>query len=167
MVVAGLAAVFFVNALIVHAFWWRVRLPRRQIPTLGLLFIFTLLCEVAYTVVYTPFGTMLTAWHYVHIVLFYVALTLAYIDIYPGLERRSPRMSIALLVDRAEPNGLTREDLHRVFGAEPPLDIRIKALVDDRMLCEEDDRYCLTAKGRFFGWFFAYGQDLARLQRRT
>lgn len=167
MTVACLAVACFSIALLVHLLVWRVRLPRRHVPTLGFLFLVTLIAEIVLIAALAPFGLSLSGWQYAHIILFYTALSLAYIDIYPGLEQRSPRMTIALLVERAAPEGIGRDEIHRLFGDDPPVDMRMKAMVEDSMLVEDGGTCTLTPKGRLLGWFFSYGQDLARLQRRT
>lgn len=167
MTVTCIAVACFFIALLVHLLAWRVRLPRRHIPTLGLIFLTTLVAELTLIATSSPFGMSLTPWQYVHIMLFYVAMALAYIDVYPGLEQRSPRMTIAILVERAAPEGITRDQIHRLFGDSPPIDVRMKAMVEDHMLVEDGSTCTLTPKGRLLGWFFSYGETLARLRRRT
>jgi len=155
----------FTLAFCVHLIVWRVRLPRRHVPALFMILIGMLpIGLVAYTTL-VPGAGPLAWWEYSHIALFHVATSLAYIDVYPGLEKRSPRMTIATLVERAGSEGACQEQIQQILGAEAPVDTRLKAMIEEGMLTADDGAYSLTRKGRILGWFFWFGQEFARLPK--
>ena len=163
---ACLAVGVFLLAFLIHLIVWRVRLPRRHVPALfvilfGMLPVGLLLCAAVASHTHP-----LAWWEYAHIALFHAAISLAYIDVYPGLEKRSPRMTIATIVARTGSEGADPSHIHALLGAEAPLETRLQAMIEDRMVNLEDHIYVLTRKGRILGWFFWFGQELARLKKQ-
>jgi hypothetical protein len=138
-------------SLAVHLLAWRIAIPRRQ--TRALLAIFALVpCVVAATGAFAP--TLLRAlgpvspWEWLHVVLFYVAVTLAYIVVYSALEERSPSMTLLSHAAQAPATGCSRAELEIVLGRASPVEVRLAALVRDGLVDEHLGVCRLTRKGR-------------------
>jgi hypothetical protein len=162
---AALALGLLCTAFLAHLVVWRIRLPRRH--TRGLLMIFIGILPLGLVVVhFAPVLSDLSPirpWDYLQIIMFHVAMSLAYIHFYSGLELRSPRMTLVTYVSANNERGVTADELQALLGTVLPLESRLNAMVDDGFLAFHDDECRLTPKGRFWATFFLIGQRIARL----
>lgn len=144
-------------AFVIHWFVWRIRIPQRQSATLLAIFSATLLLGIA-TSRWWPVAWRFTSpWEVLHVASFHVAAMLAYVVAYSALEERSPSMTMLTRVADAGSSGLSREQVESSLMHVSPVETRLAAMLRDRMLLEEGDRFVLTAKGRawvgtFSGW---------------
>ena len=145
---ALLGAGVFALAFVAHLIWWRVALPRRQTAALMGIFLgglaLWLLCSLVLP------GRWFTAgdpWQAVHVAVFDVACTLAYVVAYSALEHRSPSMTLLVTVADAGAAGCAIEQLHGMLAAANPVEIRLAAMLHDGMIIRDGDGYQLTPKG--------------------
>jgi len=137
-------------ALAVHWLVWRIAIPRRQ--TRALLATFAIVLIVLFVVLLlvpksVPGWRPTSAWEWLHVGTFYVAVTLAYVVVYSALEERSPSMTLLSYVASAPETGRSRRELEAVLGSASPVEIRLDALVRDRMVDEQQGFCRLTDKG--------------------
>jgi hypothetical protein len=157
----------FLTAFVLHWLWWRVRVPQRQTAALMLLFFSVLgaglvaLHVVPALAARGPWGL----WPSLHIALFHVAMTLAYVVAYSALEERSPSMTLLEHVDDSAGRGRTRGELEAVLTGLTPVETRLAAMARDRMI-EIDAAYCrITPKGRVWAVTFGTWHRLIRFEK--
>ena len=167
MKVAALAMGLFGVAFLVHWALWRIRLPRRQTSALLWIFLGTLPVGLMAMVLSTGFDKFAVPgfWQYALIAEFHVAMSLAYVVIYYGLEERSPSMTILSYVTAARGQGRTREELAAILRGFSPVEVRLDGLVRDKMVVVTDGDYRLTPKGRLWGQVFCTCRRLYRMER--
>lgn len=147
----------FAAAFLTHWLWWRIHVPRRQTAMLLAIFISVL----AVGLIVSPRMEMLAAWRprgawqILHVCIFHIAMTLAYVVAYSALEERSPSMTMLLHVAAAKGHGRTRDELFAALGEMTPLRSRLDAMVRDHMLEAHEDGYRITAKG--IAWARVFG----------
>lgn len=138
-------------AFAMHWIVWRVRIPVRQ--TRAMLGIFTAVGVAAAMIGVSgrePLSAWwpATGWEWLHAMTFYVAVMLGYVVVYTAIEERSPSMTLLSFAARNPTQGSTRLDLESVLGGASPVEVRLDALIRDRMVAERDDICTLTEKGR-------------------
>jgi hypothetical protein len=146
---ALLAFAVFATAFVVHLAWWRISLPRRQTAALLGLFFAVLFAWLAVSH-FMP-GRRFTAtdrWEAIHVAVFHTACTLAYVVAYSALEHRSPSMTLLVAVADAGDTGCSPEELRGLLTGASPVEVRLDAMVHDRMIARDGDGYRLAAKGR-------------------
>jgi hypothetical protein len=153
---ALLAAGVFGVAFLVHLAWWRLALPRRQ--TAALLMLFCGVLGVWLAVSHFMPGRWFTAadrWDAIHVAIFHVACTLAYVVAYSALEHRSPSMTLLTAVADSGRAGCTPEELRGLLAGANPVELRLDAMVHDGMVTRDGDDYALAPKGRVWAAVFA------------
>jgi len=149
MRIAGLAFALFLAAFLLHWIIWRLRIPRRQSAALLLILLGTLplgLAAVGIVPAWQDFGPC-GFWEYFQVVIFHLALSLAYVVAYSAIEGRSPSMALLVYVADARGQGRTREQLASVLRGENPVAARLQAMLRDRMVVQSGSHFVLTAKG--------------------
>jgi hypothetical protein len=150
----------FCLAFMVHLIIWKIRLPKRQVKTMLLLFFATLLSS---TLILSNAPASfkffnLTApdniWEYLHICLFFISLTLAYMITYSALEADSPSLVMVMAINNAEPEGLDKNKFGELMSDETLVMPRIRDVLTDKMAYMDGDRYRLTPKGAFMARMF-------------
>jgi hypothetical protein len=157
MLVAALAFALFLAAFLLHWIIWRIKIPRRQTAALLLILLGTLpvgLAAVLFVSALRCFGPI-GIWELLHISIFHVALSLAYIVAYTAIEGRSPSMALLVCVADARGQGRTREELEQLLRGDDPVTARLQAMLLDGMIAQVDRSYRLTAKG--WAWARALG----------
>lgn len=150
----------FCLAFILHLIVWKIRLPKRQVKTMLLLFFAVLFGSILILWNAPASFTFLNLtapdnmWEYLHICLFFVSLTLAYMITYSALEADSPSLVMVMVINSAEPEGLDKKRFGELMSDETLVMPRIKDVLTDRMVYMEGDRYCLTPKGAFMARMF-------------
>lgn len=150
------AAGIFCAAFLVHLLWWRLALPRRQTAALLMLFCGVLVAWLAVSH-FIP-GRWFTAadrWEAIHVAIFHVSCTLAYVVAYSALEHRSPSMTLLVAVADSGAAGCTPEELHGLLAGASPVEVRLDAMVHDGMVTCDGDGYVLAPKGRAWAAVFA------------
>lgn len=152
----------FALAFLIHLIWWRIRLPRRQLPTLfkGLLLFLPLGLAGLSAVGGWPSRWLLSPAAAV-VALIYLALTIVYSITYSVLEADSPTLSLMRWI-ASHPTGVRQADLDGFMASRPFVQARLRALQKDGLAEQRGDR--LFMKGRpnvFFriilGWRVLYG----------
>jgi len=149
---AGLLALSFA----VHVIVWRVRLPRRQIETM--LVIFALVPLAALLVAHglrvpTPRVFSPAALRFA---LLYVSCALVYICVYSAIEIPSPTLTIMSYLAGCRPAGATERQIADRLSRTDDLSTRLGAMRSGNLIAREGSRYRLTAKGRRIGRLFEF-----------
>lgn len=167
MQVAILAVALFSITLLVHWVVWRIRPPQRQTAALLAIFFAALPLGLLATLLppardwFDPLGV----WAYLHVSIFHVAMSLAYVVAYSAIEERSPSMTLLLYVAASEPRGRTRDELRDVLRATPPVERRLDAMLRDKLLDQAGGAYRLTSKGWAWSRVFALGLRLLNKEK--
>jgi hypothetical protein len=163
---AILAAGVFSAAFLVHLAWWRVALPRRQ--TAALLALFTGILFAWLAVSHCLPGRWFTAadrWQAIHVAVFHVACTLAYVVAYSALEHRSPSMTLLVAVADSGGAGCTPEELRGLLAGASPVEVRLDAMVHDGMVARDGDGYVIAPKGRAWAAVFVWWRRFLGMPR--
>ncbi|MEN6494376.1 MAG: hypothetical protein ABFD16_08795 [Thermoguttaceae bacterium] len=167
MRIASVAIGLFCAAFLVHWLVWRIHVPRRQSAAILLILLAMLPLGLA-VMAFVPPGQAWTprgVWEYLHVAIFHVAMTLAYVVAYSALEDRSPSMTILVHVANAKGAGRTREELVAILKGRRPVERRFEALVRDNMVEEVDGVYRLTSKGKQWAWTFLQWRRLLKMDK--
>jgi hypothetical protein len=167
MNVAGFALGLFLCGFFLHWLVWRIHMPRRQTATLLLIMFATLPVGLA-AARWLPslaFIGPLGMWACLQVAIFHVAMTLAYVVAYSALEERSPSMTLLVHVADAGSRGCSGEELSALLRNALPVEIRLSALVRDKMATCDDDRYYLTPKGRVWAGLFLFWLHLLKMEK--
>lgn len=166
MRIAILASGLFAAAFLAHWLWWRIRIPARQTAALLGIFLGVLGAWAVAAVLY-PAGPMAprSPWELLHVAIFHVSLTLAYVVAYSAIEHRSPSMTVLTFVADAGPAGRSVAEVHALLNAASPVEVRLRAMVHEGMVHEDGDGYRLAAKGRAWAVVLSAWRRLLRLPR--
>lgn len=153
-------------AFAIHLLVWRVRLPARHTRAiLGIFFgtlavVLLLLPRIAarWPAIGIPFPVPGAS--YLSIAGFVTAATLAYMITYTVIEVDSPSLVMALEIDRAGPDGLPEAEFERTMNDALLVDPRIRDLLRDGLIREEEGLYRLTPKGERMGRLFTLHRRL-------
>ena len=156
----------FCLAFVIHLIVWRIHLPTRQIKTLVQLFIVILILGILALWLFPPSFRFLqlsgpeSFWEYIHIYLFFVSLTLAYMITYTAIEADSPSLVLIMKVSEAGSEGLDSKKLEQMMSDDILVIPRLEDLVLDKMAYINGNRYFLTAKGVLMVRIFLYYRKL-------
>lgn len=167
MRVAALAGGLFLAAFLLHWILWRIRIPRRQTAILLLIFLGTLPAGLIATM-FLPWASLsgpLAFWRVLHISIFHVGMSLAYVVAYSAIEERSPSMTVLTHVADARSEGRAREEIVATLNATAMVDARLSALLRDHMIEEWDGSYSLTTKGRIWATAFSSWRRLLNFEK--
>lgn len=159
---------FFIIAFILHLLVWRIRLPKRQVKTLLLMFFITLAAACLALGNAAPSFEIFGAsppdnlWEYLHICLLFVSLTLAYMITYSALEADSPSLVMVMAISNAGPEGLDKKRFGEMMSDETLVIPRVKDLLLDQMAYMDGDRYRLTPKGALMARMFILWRRLIK-----
>jgi len=153
MIVLAWGTFLLLAAFIFHLIVWRIRLPQKHTRTLAIIFYGTFL---AWCLLVWGWSTIGVAWEpyfpsrlseYVHILLYYCAVTFVYIGVYTLFEVDSPSLLIIDRISEAETEGLAQDKLYDSLGDNILVVPRINDLVRDEMAVLENGKYKITSKG--------------------
>lgn len=153
MRVLGWGIGLFAAAFLVQLALWRVRIPVRQVKALLAIFAGALLAALAaggYAAAAAPAWRSLLprgGAEWVHLALFHLAATLAYMITYSAVEVDSPSLHMVLAIRAGGAAGLPEADLLALRSDERLVAPRVRDLVTDRMAVLAGGRYRLTPKG--------------------
>lgn len=137
------ALLLFSIAFLIHLFIWQWYLPKNH--TKGLFIIFSGVWFAGFLIYYHLH--ILGLFENLQLALLFISMMLVYLTTYSGVEVESPSLRIVLEIDKAGPQGLSREDLDKFFTEETLIGLRIKDLLKDGMVHLADFKYKITPKG--------------------
>lgn len=161
----SLAIAFFLHLLV-----WKVRLPIRQTKamlqiffcTLGMIFIL-LIAKPEFSLLGVTAPTLWT--EYLHIGLFFVSFTLAYMITYSALEADSPSLIMVLAIARAGDKGLPKSTFDATMTDDVLVIPRIHDLLLDNMAYLDGEKYRLRPKGILFARIFIFYRNLLKAKK--
>jgi len=165
MNIALFSIALFATAFAVHWLLWRLWRPKRQIVSLLYLFegVLGVVLLLAWLVPNWPFWRS-GVWPWLHVALFYEAVSLAYIVAFSALEQDSPSMTIVVFVADAKGQGRTREELYNLIGQDFIIGYRFESMVHGQLIEKVGDVYRLTLKGALWARVFLFYRRLFRLR---
>jgi hypothetical protein len=155
----------FTAVFLVHWLLWRVWRPRRQILALLFLF-FGLLPGVLLLFWGFPEWEFWprNPWEWLHALLFYVAVSLAYIVVFSALEQDSPSLTVVVFVADAGQRGRTQDELYKLIDLDFIVGERFEAMLHGKMIEQVGDVYRLTPKGLFWARLFWLFRKMFKLE---
>ena len=131
----------FAGSLAAHFVIWKVRLPKRQIKALLIIF----------TAVFLPWLALSLASHaelfaVLRVALYYWSISLCYTITYSAVEGDSPTLSLMRFVASSESEGRTVEEITRFMDERPFLGARLAALLKSGLVREQNGRYAIVGK---------------------
>jgi len=158
--------VIFLAALSVHLILWRIRLPKAQTRTLLGVFGFTLLIGICALYLYPGKLFMLNNLaDYLHLVIFYVSIMLAYIVTYSAIEVDSPSLVIVTMISQAGKEGLIQDRLAEMLNDDLLVKPRVRDLLRDGLAVLDADKYKLTRKGLIVAGVFDFYRGLLNTKK--
>jgi hypothetical protein len=144
-------------ALLCHVAWWRIRLPRNQLGALLLIFLGAVPACTAAAIMVPGFRALMPGkfLEWLHVVIVYVPVSLAYVATYSAIEEDSPSLKIVRFVAEAGQAGRTRADLKSILNDDVLLGSRLQAMVRDQLVVENGGTYALTNRGRVLARVFS------------
>lgn len=147
-------------AFLTHLIIWKIHLPKRQTKVLlqiffGILFLALALFSlkaVRFPLLGQPAPTSFS--ECLHVALFFISLTLAYMITYSALEADSPTLVMVMNIAGAGSAGLKKESFDKLMTDDILVKPRIKDLLTDQMAVLNDGKYILTSKGVLFARIF-------------
>lgn len=141
-----------VMAFVLHLVVWKIRLPKRQIKTMLLIFFGALILGSAYlwndpSVALFGIDAPTRVTEFIRIALMFTAFTLAYMITYTGLEADSPSLVMVLNIAQAGPEGLSKDVFFQQMTDDILIKPRVRDLLTDKMAYLDGDTYRLTPKG--------------------
>lgn len=157
-------------AFAIHLAWWRIALPVRQTKWLLIIFFGTMAAVEALLYALHTFGiSVFHAPHglpeYLHITLFVIAVTLAYMITYSAIEADSPSLVMVMSIARTGSQGLEKEAFYGMMTDDLLIKPRIRDLLTDQMAVLDRDTYRLTPKGVLFARIFILYRKLLKAQK--
>ena len=149
----------FLLAFILHFVIWKVRIPKRQIKALLLIFYSTLIAGLMivkqdyFTIPFMNVYAPSSLFEYIHISLLFISITFVYIELYSTLETGSPSLIIITNIAKAGPEGLDKELLERSMDLlinNKLIEDRLRCIIRDNMVYIDERKFMLTCKGNLF-----------------
>lgn len=156
-----LGTTIFCAAFFLHLLIWKISMPKRQRKMLLEIFLGTLI--VSFVILRGI--VQLTILEYVHIALFFIALTTAYIITYSAIEVDSPSLVMVMHIAQAGPAGLDKEKFGQLMNDDVLIKPRLEDLLTDKMIYLDSGRYKLTKTGFLFVRPFILYRKLLRLEK--
>jgi hypothetical protein len=158
--------ILFDLAFLLHVMLWKIRLPKRQIRMLVLIFFGVLIIGIlslwSFPLPLKALG--LSAPYalpeYIHIALFFISLTLAYVVTYSAIEVDSPSMMMVMQIDSAGPDGMEKVAFAKTMTNDILVKSRIKDLITAELTYMDGDKYKLTPKGVVLARIFIFYRKL-------
>ena len=128
----------------VHILIWRFRHPKRH--ALALMAIFFAPC-IAFVILLGGICPHLSNVDLFAIALLHVAISCAYIQLYPASQANSPSMQIMTIVQKSMPRGISVEEIQSLFDPMNVFDARVNDLLAADLICENAGKLSLTGRG--------------------
>jgi hypothetical protein len=138
-----LPAFFLVAAsLAIHVVVWKIRLPRRQIISVLIIFAIVLCFWLVYALIQgVALPTLL------HVALFQVSAGLSYAITYSAIEADSPTLSLMNFLAEGGPAGVPAAEVFGFLSQRPFAKARLAALLASGLIRLQNDRYILAGNG--------------------
>jgi hypothetical protein len=162
----------FLGAFLAHLLVWRVRKPTS--PLKALLVIFVAAAAVGLTVVYfgeravrsIGLAVLPNAAAYLHVLLFFTSVALAYMVSYTLLEWDSPTLTLVTMIAKAGKDGVGEVELLEYVDKLPFIESRVESLMRDNSLVYKDGYY-VVGPGRHVAYrFVLFYRRLLGTERR-
>ena len=164
-------SLLFCLAFLSHVVWWRIRLPKRQIKSLLLIF-FAFLCVGSFILRKYALKISIFGLHppsdvsdVFQLATYFISLTLAYMITYSAIEADSPSLLIVQEIFDAGKSGLGKEMLRLNMNDSVLVEPRINDLLVDKMVEMHGKKYHLTKKGLILARIFKFYRDLMRADK--
>lgn len=143
----------FCLAFLLHFIIWKVHLPKRQTKIMMMIF-----CGVLITVVFTLYRAQVFIGdlglpilsnlpEYLHVCIYFISLTLAYVVTYSAIEVDSPSLIMIIAIARAGREGFAEKEFEKIMTDDFLIKPRLDDLVIDKMAYLGEAKYRLTKKG--------------------
>jgi hypothetical protein len=157
-------------AAVIHLTIWRIRLPKRQLKTMVIIFLATitvcLLILFGWGASFSMFGISSpnNYYEFLHILIFVLAATMFYVVLYPGLEADVPTLIIINNIAETGKKGMDEDSIYELVNDETLIFPRIRDLLQDKMVDLVDDTYFLTRKGTMITEMIIYSRNILNLK---
>jgi hypothetical protein len=152
----------FSTAFLLHLVWWRIRLPKRQLPALfkGFMLFFPLGLGVLNVSGHWP-AALFTSPATAVVSLLYFSLVITYVITYSALEGDSPTLSLMRWVAQ-HPAGVSEKELEDFIASRPFIQARLTAMEGDDLTEVRDGAVFIKGRPSLFfrmvlGWRSLYG----------
>ena len=159
----------FLMAFILHLLIWKVRIPDNPIKTITILFtsillggIFVLRYASLSNLIFES-AALLSFSECLHVTLIFMSLLSVYYFVYGALTDESPSMFTMLNVAGADEEGLSENELNELITDDLFIKPRMDYLVDEQMVCLQEEKYRLGSKGKNFIGMINFFQNLMKL----
>ena len=143
----GLGLGTFVISLMVHIGWWRSSRPRHEAQFLLLVFGSPALF---YFFGWVVCDTAVVWWTLTAALLLHIALSSAYLQIYPAIQADSPSSKVLVQIAHAGPGGLLEDQIWKHLDRQALVNDQIQDLLASGLICESSGFLELTQTGRLF-----------------
>jgi len=167
MKVLGWGCILYIAAFVLHLAVWKIRVPGRQVRRIlqikfatlaaGLTALYLAASRNWAPAYYMPEG----AFEYMHIALFFISATLAYMITYSAIEADSPSLVMVMAIDSS--NGLEKKEFMKRMNDDVLVKPRVRDLVRDSLVRLEGGRYATTPKGALTARIFILYRSLLGL----
>jgi hypothetical protein len=140
-------------AFLLHVTIWRIFIPVHQTRALLLIFFGMLMAGLGATFAGIP--PRLSLPEALHVAIFHVSASLAYICFYSAIEGTSPSTAIVVMTAEAGQTGCCRDDYKVIINNDLLIGSRFRAMIRDGLVCELPTGYRLTDRGFRLGHLFA------------
>lgn len=166
MTLALVALGLFTACFVLHVLVWRVRLPRRQLPTLLLLLLVVFPPLVLGACALVPalrahLPSDAPGW--ILVATFHLGFSLGYAVTYTALEEDSPTLCLLLHVARAGSAGLSTTETRAFLLQGGVLEQRLRSAYAGDLLLEREGRLHLTPQGARLARVFLLAQRILGL----
>ena len=142
-----------------HLLIWKIRLPKRH--TITILCLNTLALTIGLIIGYVRGINVIEL---IHISIFVLSLTFAYIITYTAIEADSPSLVMIRAIADTGKEGMSKEKFYELMSDDLLVIPRIKDILRDKLAYKNDDRYILTKKGRLFAIIFIEFRKLLKIE---
>lgn len=161
------AVAAFLAFAIVHVVVWRLRRPRAEYATLGVLWLAVLVAALVavHRVLLQANLPSLAGVDYVNVVMLYTALALPYVTTYSAVQADSPAMSVLLQIDGAGRAGVTRDELRQELNDGRLVIPRLEDLFRAGLARREGERCVIGPRGALMAGVHTWFRALLRMEK--
>lgn len=150
----------FLISFSLHVIWWRWRRPKNDIIALVISFFFL---PFLFFLIACIFRISLV--NLLFIFLLHSALSGAYIMSYPVVQADSPMLNILLVINRAMPKGIRKEEIKQEMGSDDLLNVCMQKIVEEGFAKEAGDEIIPTIFGKIIASFFIMFRSFLGLEQ--
>jgi hypothetical protein len=137
-----IGCLLFGVSLAIHLLIWKVRVPKRHIPTLLIVFFIVL---ILWTI--TSDVLSIPLWEFLHTALFFSSMSLCYVITYSAIEADSPTLSLIRFLAEAKDAGRSRDEITQFMALRPFVRARLLALARSGLIRQERSYYIAVGPG--------------------